>query len=271
MALNPLFIYGFLFIPAMGIKGIALATVLIQLFNMMYLLRKVLDTKLIHFNKLVYFLPNIRIYKTIFNQGFPASLNMLTMAIGSIILMYFVSTYGVEAVAGYGIGFRVEQIMLLPALGLSTATLAIVSNNYGAKKYDRVVETLYTALKYGFMISLFGISFLYIFGELLISQFDSNPVVQKFGVDYLHIEVWIFFAFVTLFICVSTLQGIKKPKMIFFVGLYRQIVAKLFVAIIVVTYLQLDITYLWTGILVMIYSAAIFMFFYTKHTLKNIM
>lgn len=271
MILNPVFIYGFLFIPAMGIKGIALATVLIQLMNMSYLLKKVLETKLIHFNKLIYFVPNLRIYKTIFNQGFPASLNMLTMAIGSIILMYYVSTYGVEAVAGYGIGFRVEQIMLLPALGLSTATLAIVSNNFGAKKYDRVVETLYTALKYGFFISIFGISFLYVFGEFLISQFDSNPLVREFGVNYLHIEVWIFFAFVTLFVCVSTLQGIKKPKMIFYVGLYRQIVAKLFVAIIIVSYLELDIIYLWYGILIMIYSAAIFMFFYTRKTLKEIM
>jgi len=271
LALNPLFIYGFLFIPAMGVKGIALATVLIQFINMFYLLRKVLDTKLIHFDKLVYFLPNVRIYKTIFNQGFPASLNMLTMAIGSIILMYYVSTYGVEAVAGYGIGFRVEQIMLLPALGLSTATLSIISNNFGAKKYDRVLETFKTALKYGYMISLFGITFLYIFGEILIRLFDSNLVVTQFGVDYLLIEVWIFFAFVTLFVCVSTLQGIKKPKMIFYVGLYRQIVAKLMVASIIVIYLQLDIIYLWYGILVMIYSAAIFMYFYTKNMLKKTM
>jgi len=271
LILNPLFIYGFLFIPAMGVKGIALATVLIQFINMFYLLKKVLETKLIHFNKLVYFLPNLRIYKTIFKQGFPASLNMLTMAIGSIILMYFVSTYGVDAVAGYGIGFRVEQIMLLPALGLSTATLAIVSNNFGAKKYDRVIETLNTALKYGFLIAMFGIVFMYIFGEFLIEQFDPNINVTQFGIDYLLIEVWLFFAYVTLFICVSTLQGIKKPKMIFYVGLYRQIVAKLIVASIIVIYFQLDIIYLWYGILVMIYSAAIFMFFYTKVTLKNTM
>ena len=271
LVLNPLFIYGFLFIPAMGIKGIAIATVLIQFINMFYMLRKVLDTKLIHFNKLVYFLPNIRVYKTIFAQGYPASLNMLTMAIGSIILMYFVSTYGVNAVAGYGIGFRVEQLMLLPALGLSTATLSIISNNYGAKKYDRVILTLNTALKYGYMISLFGVVFLYIFGEMLIRMFDPNELVIQFGLDYLLIEVWLFFAFVTLFVCVSTLQGIKKPKMIFYVGLYRQIVAKLLVAIIIVTYLELDITYLWYGILVMIYSAAIFLYCYTKVTLKKIL
>jgi len=270
LILNPLFIYGFLFIPAMGVKGLALATILIQFFNMFYMLKKVLETKLIHFDRLVYFLPNVRIYKTIFNQGYPASLNMLTMAIGSLILMYYVSTYGYEAVAGYGIGFRVEQLMLLPALGISTAALSIISNNFGAKRYDRVVETLNTALKYGFMVSLFGVIFLNLFGELLVAQFDSNANVIRFGVEYLLVEVWLFFAFVTLFVCVSTLQGIKQPKMIFYVGLYRQIIAKLLVAHIIVIYLSLDYIYLWMGILVMIYSAAIFLYCHTKVTLKKL-
>ena len=271
LLLNPLFIYGFFFIPAMGIKGIALATVLIQIINMGYLLKKVLQRNLIHFNTLSYFIPNLRIYKTIYNQGIPASLNMLIMAIGSMILMYYVSTYGYEAVAGYGIGFRVEQIMLLPALGISTATLTLIAKNFGAKKYDRVIQTLYTALKYGFTISLFGIIFLYIFGELIITQFDKNVQVISFGLDYLLIEVWLFFAFVTLFVCASTLQGIKRPKMILYVGLYRQIIAKLLVAFIIVSYLELEIIYLWYGILIMIYSSAIFMFFYTKNVLQKFM
>ena len=73
MVLNPLFIYGFLFIPAMGIKGIAIATVLIQVINMFYMLYKVLQTKLIHFEKLEYFLPDLRVYKLFIAQGLPVS------------------------------------------------------------------------------------------------------------------------------------------------------------------------------------------------------
>ena len=184
LALNPLFMYGFLFIPAMGIKGIAIATVLIQVINMFYLFYKVLQTKLIHFEKLEYFIPNIKVYKQFFMQGMPASINMLTMAIGSLILTYFVSHYGMYAVAGYGIGYRVEQLMLLPALGLSTAVLTLVSNNYGAKKYDRVIETLKVSIKYGFIISTFGIIFLTLLGRIIISLFDSNPLqetmIQKY-------------------------------------------------------------------------------------------
>ncbi|MCP4969281.1 MAG: MATE family efflux transporter [Arcobacter sp.] len=270
LILNPIFIYGFLFIPAMGIKGIALATVLIQLINLFYMLYKVMQTKIIHFDNIKYFLPHKKIYADLIKQGIPSSMNMLIMAIGSIILMYFVSLYGVKAVAGYGIGFRVEQLMLLPALGLSSAVLSIVSNNYGAKKYARVQETLNKALKYGFIISTFGIVFLYIFGKLIISQFDNDLEVINYGFEYILIEVWIFYAYIILFVCVSTLQAIKKPKMILFIALYRQIVAKFLVAYILVILLGLDYIYLWVGVLVMIYSSSIFAYIYTQNMLKKL-
>ncbi|QKF65723.1 MATE family efflux protein [Arcobacter venerupis] len=264
--LNPIFIYGF----NLGIKGLALATVLIQVINMFYLLYKVLQTKLVHFEKLEYFMPNLRVYKLFITQGLPASLNMLTMSIGSLILTYFVSHYGVQAVAGYGIGYRVEQLMLLPTLGLNTAVLTLVSNNFGAKKYDRVIETLKVSIKYGFIISTIGIITLTILGRFIISLFDSNPVVVDFGVSYLLVEIWIFYAYVVLFICVSTLQAIKEPKMLLYIGLYRQIFAKLIIAYFIVKYFELDFIYLWFGILFMIYSAAIFAYFYTNSLLKKI-
>ena len=140
----------------------------VKLIAPVLLFYKVLQTKLIHFDKPEYFIPNIKVYKQFLVQGIPSSLNMLTMAIGSLILTYFVSHYGMYAVAGFGIGYRVEQLMLLPALGLSTAVLALVSNNFGAKKYDRVQETFKTALKYGFIISTVGIVILTILMVFLL-------------------------------------------------------------------------------------------------------
>ena len=186
-----------------------------------------------------------------------------------VIKLAFVAAF--VAVAGYGIGYRVEQLMLLPALGLSTAVLTLVSNNYGAKKYDRVIETLKVSIKYGFIISTFGIIFLTLLGRIIISLFDSNSVVIDFGVDFLLVEIWIFYAYVILFICVSTLQGIKQPKMLLYIGLYRQIIAKLVISYLIVKYFELDFIYLWFGILFMIYSAAIFTYFYTNGLLKKLL
>ena len=120
------------------------------------------------------------------------------------------------------------------------------------------------------MISTFGIIFLYIFGKLIIEQFDNDLEVITYGFDYLIVEVWIFYAYVVLFICVSTLQAIKRPKMILYIALYRQIIAKFLVAFVLVSWLELDYIYLWIGILVMIYSAAIFAYFYTQKMLKKL-
>ena len=160
--------------------------------------------------------------------------------------------------------------MLLPALGISTAVLTLVSNKKKKKKYDRVIETVKTALKYGFIVATVGIIVLTILGRFIISQFDSNAVVVDFGVSYLLIEIWIFYAYVVLFICVSTLQAIKKPKMLLYIGLYRQIFAKLIIAYVIVKYFELDFIYLWFGILFMIYSASIFIYFYTRRLLKEV-
>jgi len=269
IALNPLFMYGFLFIPAMGLEGIAISTILVQTIIMFYLLKKVYTKKYIDFKKTKLFLPDIRIYKDFFGQGIPASLNIVIMGLGAVILMHYISDYGYKAVAGYGIAYRIEAIVIMPALGLSTAVLIIISNNFGAKKYNRVFETLNTSLRYGFFLCLAGAVFLFFFAEILIKYFDHDKTVVEFALTYLIIQVWVFFALVCLYICVSTLQAVKKPKMIFYIGLYRQIFAHFLVASLVVRYFQLDIMYLWFGILVMVYSAAIYLYFYTKKTLAR--
>ena len=59
----------------------------------------------------------------------PAAANFFTIGLGIFVITYFVSGFGKEAVAAYGAAMRIEQIMLLPTIGLSTATLAIVAQN----------------------------------------------------------------------------------------------------------------------------------------------
>ena len=59
-------------------------------------------------------------------------------------------------------------------------------------------------------------------------------------------------------------------KMLLYIGLYRQIIAKLVISYLIVKYFELDFIYLWFGILFMIYSAAIFTYFYTNNLLKKL-
>lgn len=268
IVLNPLFIYGWKFIPAMGIAGIAFATVLVQAINAGYLLFKSLQTGLIDFTCKAHFYPDWRIYKELIQQATPPGLNMLMMSFGSLIALHFVTLYGYQAVAGYGIGYRVEQLMLLPTLGISSAVLSLVSNNMGAGHFERVRQTLFYALAYGYTLSFIGMGVLWLSGKWLVAQFDPNVEVITYGTTYIYVMLFLFCGYVTHFACVATLQGIKKPPMIFYVGFFRQILAPSIVYTLIVSYCELSFIWMWIGLGGIVYSSAIALLYYTYLKVK---
>lgn len=266
--LDPLFIYGFYVIPALGISGVAIATVLIQYITLLYMLTKLYKTNL--FNSAMFFksTPNINAFKHLIRQAIPTSLNMFLGSLGSMITMYFVSTYGFKAVAAFGIGYRVEQIILLPILGLNTAVISIVSNNFGAKNFDRIDEVIQKALKYGYIMSAIGVVLIALFGKYMIMVFDTDVEVVDTAYTYIIFESFIFFSFITLFISSSTLQGIKNPFMIPYISFYRQIFMPLIFFSLVVNVFDLSIIYLWVSMFIIISSAAIYIKIYTAKQLE---
>ncbi len=266
--LDPLFIYGFYFIPALGISGVAIATVLIQYITLIYMLYKLYKTNL--FNTSLFFksTPNIKVFKHLMIQAIPTSINMFLGSLGSMITMYFVSTFGFKAVAAFGIGYRVEQIILLPMLGLNTAVISIISNNFGAKKFDRIDEVIHKSLKYGYTMSAIGMVLIILFGKTMIMLFDTDSEVVDIAYTYIIFESFIFFSFITLFISVSTLQGIKNPFIIPYIGFYRQIFMPLIFFFLVVNIFDLSIHYLWVSMFIIITSAAIYMKIYTAKQLE---
>lgn len=269
IALNPFFIYGWQFVPPMGIGGIAFSTVLIQLLNALYLLKKVRQTALIDFTCKKHFYPDWRMYKSIISQATPPGLNMLMISLGSIIALHFVAQYGYKAVAGYGIGYRVEQLMLLPALGISSATLSLVSNNMGAGKMLRVKEVFFSALKYGYTLSFLGMFIMLLLSTFIVSQFDADTHVIAYGSTYIHVMLFLFCGYVTHFVCVSTLQGIKQPVMIFYVGAFRQLFAPTLIYVMIVEIWKLDFIWMWIGLGGIVYSSALFLLSYTLQKLNR--
>lgn len=266
--LNPIFIYGFSIIPALGISGVAIATVLIQCITLIYMLFKLCKTDLFNLEVFLSSSPNIKAFKHLVRQAIPTSINMFLGSLGSMITMYFVSAYGFKAVAAFGIGYRVEQIILLPMLGLNTAVISIVSNNFGAKNFDRIDEVIDKSLKYGYIMSAIGVILIAIFGKYMIMVFDTDPVVVDTAYIYIIFESFIFFSFITLFISTSTLQGIKNPFMIPYISFYRQIFMPIIFFVLVVHVFELSIIYLWVSMFIIITSAAIFIRIYTKKQLK---
>ena len=268
--LDPWFIYGGLGVPPLEIAGIALATVLIQLSGGVYMGIKVYKTGLMSNKSIRDILPKPGYFKEIARQGFPAGLNMITVGVGIFVITYFISKFGKEAVAAYGIATRVEQIVLFPTIGLNTATLTIVAQNNGAKLFGRIKETLSTALRYGGILMGLGTICVFLLAEQLMGLFTSDGKVVEIGATYLRIAAFVFYAYVILYVNVAALQGVKRPMYAIWIGLYRQIIAPIIVFYFLTQILDFGLMAVWWGIFSVTWSAAVFTFFYARRLLREV-
>ncbi len=251
----------------MQVKGIALATIISEFITMAYLFYKLNKTKLyVGFSE---FKLDTVVIKEFLLQGFAPSMNMFMMAFGMYIITYFVAPFGKEAVAGFGIGMRIEQIFLMPIVGLGIATLAIVSQNNGARTYERIDTSTKTALKYGFIISAFAIAIFLLFAPELSSLLSSDILVIHQSAFYLRISGFAFFGFVMIFIYISMLQGINKPAIIFPVSVYRQLLAPIALFSLFAS-LEFSIMYIWLGLVAIVSSAGIFLWWYSRKKLSEL-
>jgi Na+-driven multidrug efflux pump len=215
-------------------------------------------------------LPKPGYFKEIARQGFPASLNMITVGVGIFVITYFISKFGKEAVAAYGIATRVEQIVLFPTIGLNTATLTIVAQNNGAKLFGRIRETLALALRYGGILMGIGTIGVFLLAEQLMGLFTSDEKVVEIGATYLRIAAFVFYAYVILYVNVAALQGVKRPMYAIWIGLYRQIIAPIIVFYFLTQILDFGLMAIWWGIFSVTWSAAVITFFYARRLLRKV-
>lgn len=268
--LDPLFMFGWLFIPELGVRGVAIATILIQAMGNIYLGYHVLQSGYV---KIEYIQPikiKLEAIKDILDQGIPASLNSATIAIGVFIINYYVIKYaGSSTLAGYGIAVRIEQIALIPALGLNVAVLSIVGQNYGAEQLERIKKTRKKATLYGVIIMLIGTAVIVPLAPFLIQIFDNSNDVVNAGKTYLRIEAIAFTTYVFINVNNSTIQGIKKPRFAIILGVYRQILPFGLFYLLGTTF-GLGIYGVWWGIVIINWSAVLLSHTYTTYRLNHI-
>nr|MBP6325171.1 MATE family efflux transporter [Sulfurospirillum sp.] len=87
---------------------------------------------------------------------------------------------------------------------------------------------------------------------------------------YISVMMLLFFGYVTHFVCVATLQGIKHPRMIFYIGAFRQLLAPIIIYMLIVKVWQLSFVWMWIGLACIVYSSAIVILGYTLNILKTI-
>lgn len=267
--LDPWFIHGGLGVPAMGVGGVALATALCHVWGCWLLGRAVLSRGMPRLRRLSDLRPDPALFLDILRQGLPSCLNYLTIGIGIFVITYYLSVFGPEVVAAYGVATRIEQIVLLPGIGINIAVLALVAQNHGARRPERIRETLRVALRLGAVVMGVGGVLVHLGADWLMRQFTADASVIEAGASYLRLAAFVLYAYVILFVNVAALQGVRKPMFGVWVGLARQIVAPLLVFHLGVHVLEWGLFSVWWGIACIVWTAAMVSWLVANRILKR--
>jgi len=260
------FVKGGLGIPPLGVKGIALATIIIEFFGMLYLLYNLKKSYLL--KEMPPFVFDMGIMKAFLKQGLPPTVNMSLMALGMFIITYFIAPFGKHVVAAYGIAVRIEQIALLPSIGINVAVLALVSQNNGAKLYDRVKDTVIYAQKIGLALWAIGMLLIYIGGEYALKIFSHDALVIQAGLGYLYAAAIALYAYMLVFINISLLQGLKQPALLIYLSLFRQLIIPI-ILFSIFAFFNLPLDFYWWGIAGIIWISALFILWYARGKLNS--
>jgi putative MATE family efflux protein len=179
VVLDPILIFGWGPVPAFGIQGAAIATLIawaVGLFYILYVLavkRKLIEPKLLNWQQLT------RSTGGILKIGLPAAgANMLT-PISAGIVTSIVAGYGPEAVAAWGVGGRLESIASIVVLSLSMSLPPFISQNFGANKLERVGQAYSLCVKFVIVWQLIIFAILALLAGVIANIFTNEPKVSS--------------------------------------------------------------------------------------------
>jgi len=186
--LDPLFIFGYGSIPAFGVAGAAVASIVTEGLSAVIGISMLFGGKYsiqIHFKNLK---PDFKLVKKMFLLGLPVSIEQSARALGMTAMTFLVAGFGTIALAAYGIGGRILSFIIIPALGLSMATSTLVGQNMGAGKIYRAEKVVKLSALFGFIVLAIIGAITFIFAEAICAFFmPGEAEAIKYGALFIKI------------------------------------------------------------------------------------
>jgi putative MATE family efflux protein len=183
--LDPFLIFGIGPFPRLEVAGAAWATSIARTVGMAialyWLFHKQTQLKI----KWEGIKPDGEILRRLFKIGVPSSLQMTMRSASGIVMMGIVAGFGTFSLAAYGIGIRIDMLVMMPGFGLAAAAATLVGQNLGADKPDRAVQSSWLAAIYYVIIMVSTGIVYYILAPKIFSIFNTDPSVISNGNIYI--------------------------------------------------------------------------------------
>lgn len=219
----------------MGVQGAAFATIVAQgmaaLLCIFYILRKV---RLLIPSKR-HFKLDKHLYRDLLGQGISMGLMTSIVAIGSVILQTAINQLGVNIIAAQTAARRIQGFFIMPLNSIALAMVTFVAQNFGAKKFDRIIRAIKISLALSATWSLLTV-ILFLFSATTMVRWISGSTDTELlanGTEFLHIASLFYIVLGILYILRNTLQGLGE-KVIPLISSVIELVGKIiFVAFII--------------------------------------
>ena len=200
----------FIFVMKTGVGGAAVATVIAQAVSVVICIIRLKKTEEIKLT-LIDFRAGFLMPLNLLKNGIPMAFMNSVTAIGCIIVQSCVNDLGVEYTTAYSACNKYINLFMLPSVTAGFALSAFVSQNFGAKKYDRIRKGVSVSLVIGVVsYAVLGILMVF-FPQILARVLINGQKPIELATNFLRICGSMFFALNFLFVFRSTVQGMGKP------------------------------------------------------------
>lgn len=221
--LDPILIFGLFGLPAMGVAGAAVATVISQMvgtaMGIYYNRKKNPDITITRANMR----PNLPVIGRIYSVGLPSILMQTVPSVLIFGLNQILVSFTETAAAVYGVWFKLQGFAFLPIIGMNNGMVPIVAYNYGARKPERITGTIRLAILWALCIMVVAIALFQLVPDKLLSVFQASPDMLTIGVPALRTLSLCFVVGGFTIVASSVLQALGKGFLSMSIAIFRQL------------------------------------------------
>jgi putative MATE family efflux protein len=235
-------IYGHLGLPALGVKGAAIAVAISESLGAVFLFVRSLHKRYIIIAKRV----EIRFTVMTIKLGLPILVDRLLQNAGSLVFAKIILLYGTAVYAAHQVGLAIEAFSFMPGYGIAVAAATIVGQNLGANRPADARLSAYEANRLA-VILMAGMGLIFFFFPYgLLRAFTSDPEVIRYGIMYMKIVAFAQIPLAITMVATGSLRGAGDTGFIMFATIAGMWFVRLPVAAALAVLWKAEIRYVWS-------------------------